>query len=226
MRQIAISKFADVEFCGLKPVYNFIEERRPRFRPCVFIGARQHAVSAGEDAEKEYETISAEELLRRLRDEGSVLEFPNEAVSVRFEFGGMGFSGRLDKLLKFGRSVVVCDEKFTSRAGGVFAKKYECQLSAYCNGLANGVMKVRGRALGEGVLRGFDLYYRLLERDLVGRHLVGKGEPKPFSEPFVASRLEKFAGILEGRFERRELACGEPAKCAVCEYRDGCEFSC
>ncbi len=226
MRAVPISKFADVEFCGLKPVYHFLEERRPHFRPCVAIGVRQHAISAEEDAEKEYEAVSVDELLRRLQDEGSALEFPNEAVSVRFAFGGLTFSGRLDKLLKFGRSVVVCDEKFTSRAGGLFSGKYECQLSAYCNGLANGIMRVRGRELGEGVLRGFDIYYRIIERDLLGRHPLGKGEPKPFDAGFVASRLERFAGILEGRFERRELACGEPAKCLVCEFREGCEFSC
>jgi len=226
MRPIPISKFADVEFCGLKPVYHFLEERRPRFRPCVAIGARQHAVSAEEDAEKEYETVSVGELLRRLKDEASALEFPSEAVGVKFAFGGMEFCGRLDKLLKFGRSVVVCDEKFTSRAGGLFSAKYECQLSAYCNGLASGVMKVRGRPLGEGVFRGFDIYYRIIERDLVGRHFLGEGKPKPFDAGFVAARLERFAGIMEGKFERRDLACGEPAKCACCEYSEGCEYSC
>lgn len=221
--RVAISKFADLAFCELKIVHTFIDARQPSFRPCVAAGARQHAESAREDAEREWEETTAEEVLQALQDPVKSLELPSESVSVRFNSNGHEFAGRLDKLVKQGSEAVVVDEKFTGGRGGCFRQKYVRQLSSYCFGLANGSMSVCGVEIGERVLRGMNLSCRIVERDIHSREIVGEVK-FGFDEKLVESSAERFAEILNGGFERRELACGELEKCVSCEYRRLCEY--
>jgi len=218
---VAISKFADLSFCELKIVHHFIDGSRPSFHACVPAGARQHAASAREDAEREWEETTAEGILEALRDPKKSLELPSESVSVSFNARGFSFRGRLDKLVKTGSGVVVVDEKFTGGKGACFRGKYVQQLSTYCYGLANGKLSVCGVQLGEGLLRGHALSCRIVERDIRTRREVG-GTAFPFNEELVASSIGRFAEIMGGGFERRELACGELEKCVACEYRRAC----
>ena len=223
MKSIPISKFADLGFCELKIVYHFLEERKPAFHPCVFAGGRQHSVSAGEDVLKPRVAVSLEELLEAVRDWGSVVEFPSESVRVEFMSHGFLFCGRLDKLVKEGRKAIVIDEKFTSSGGStLFREKHFIQLNAYCNGLLNGRTIVSGVELGERVFAGLQLEGRLVERDIESRVLLCEPRSIGFDEARLHGLLERFAEIMRGGLDGRELACGEPGRCAACEYRLGC----
>ncbi len=215
MLTVPISKFADMGFCELKLVHSLIDGARPRFRPCVAEGTRQHALSAREDAKKPYKEVSEKELLDSLRDEKTSVELPSESVRVRFEHRGTVFSGRIDKLMKEGRKVFVVDLKF-GRGGGAFAGKYECQLLSYCKALRDGEVRFKGGGKGLAVFSGMELYYVIAEG---GLHA---GEPVPFEEARLLPRLRRFDALMRGEFERRELACGEPGKCALCEFGHLC----
>lgn len=219
---IPISKFADMAFCELKLVHSVIDRARPQFRPCVFEGTKHHAISAEEDARKPYKRMSGKELLESLRDERSCVELPSESVRVRFEHGGSCFSGRIDKLLKEEKKVVVVDLKFTGRAGGVFSQKYECQLLSYCKALKDGEVRFRGGGGGSSFFKGMELCYQIIEMDIVTRKPFAPKKPVPFDETRLLPKLKRFESLMRGDYERQELACGEPEKCACCEFNYLC----
>ena len=224
--RIAISRFADLGFCELKLVYHFLEERKPVFHPNVYLGGVQHAASAEEDSQKPHVSVTLEELLDALKDGESVIEFPSESVRVEFRHSGLTFSGRLDKLVKSGREAFVIDEKFTGGNGGQFHGKYAKQLSAYCHGLADGKTSVGGVTIGEKVFAGLSLSGKIVERDIESRAPLGEPLTVMFDEESFKPSLERFSEIMRGSFEARELACGNPARCAICEYRSECENRC
>jgi len=224
--RIPISGFADLGFCELKVVHRFLEERKPVFHQNVYLGGAQHATSAEIDALKPHTTVTLDELLEALRDEESVIEFPSESVRVEFSSHGFTFSGRLDKLVKQGREAFVIDEKFTGGNGGQFHQKYAKQLSGYCYGLADGKTSVGGVALGEKVFAGLSLSGKIVERDIESRAQLGEPLLVMFDAQSFRPSLERFSEIMRGSFEARELACGNPARCAICEYRSECGHRC
>ena len=221
---VSISKFADMAFCELKLVHSIIDGARPQFRPCVMLGTKNHAMAAEEDARKPYKRLSGRELLEGLRDETSSFELPSESVRVRFEHGGSVFAGRLDKLVKQEKKVMVVDLKFTGKAGGVFKEKYECQLLSYCKALRDGEVKFKGGVGGREMFKGLDLYYVLMEMDIMSRKLLVESRPVKFDETRLLPKLRKFEAIMRGDFTRGELACGEPEKCERCEFGHLCAY--
>ena len=224
MKSIPISKFADLGFCELKLIYHFLEERKPTFYPCVFLGGKQHALSAYEDSLKPRASVSREELLEALKGPASIVEFPAESVQVRFESHGFLFAGRIDKLVKSGNSVVVIDEKFTNGGSHLFAEKYAVQLRAYCNGLANGRTVVGGVLLGDRVFAGLPLFGKVVEKDIESRALLRESCHIKFNENEFNPLLERFAEIMKGGLGKKELACRDRNRCSVCEYRNQCEY--
>lgn len=224
MESIPISKFADLGFCELKIVYHFLEARKPSFSTHVYLGGKQHAVSAYEDSLKPRTSVSLNDLLEALKDSESIIEFPSESVHVKFESRGFIFRGRIDKLIKSGRIATVIDEKFTNMGSSIFADKYTTQLCAYCNGLANGKTIVSGIELGERVFAGLLLTGKVIERDIESRALLRESCHLEFHESKFTPLVERFTKIMKGDFDRKELACRKPEKCALCEYRNRCEY--
>jgi hypothetical protein len=222
LKPVAVSKFADIEYCELKVVHHFVNRLKPSFHPCVGRGAAQHAESAAEDSRRPKVAVPLGELLSSLKDGESIVEFPSESVRVEFRAHGFTFSGRLDKLLKTGGDAIVVDEKFSGGNSEIFMRKYEAQLSAYCYGLANGRTYANGVALGENVFNCLKLSCIIVGRDIATRERLGEPKRFEYSASAFEPALSRFANVVKGAFGEKELACNSIRKCAACEYRLEC----
>lgn len=220
--RVAISRFAELALCEYKVYLRFVAaaEPRPSFwqRQRMIAGSTQHAAS--KRLEPEAPALSRDEVLQKLLDAESTLEFPSESVFVTFRYAGHTLSGRIDKLRKERATALVIDEKYVSAAHCAVQPHHALQLNAYCRALADGALSCGGMDLGTRLFAGRQMLYQIVERHRETRELLFASEPQPCAA--IDASLQRFCAILEGEAEPAKSA---GSRCAWCEFGAACARS-
>lgn len=217
--RVAISRFAELALCEYKVYLRFVAaaEPRPSFwqRQRMIAGSAQHAAS--KRLEPEMPALSRDEVLQKLLDAESTLEFPSESVFVRFGYDKHTFSGRIDKLRKERTTALVIDEKYVSTAHGAVQPHHALQLNAYCRALADGALSCGRMELGARLLAGKQILHQIVERHRETREILFASEPQPYAA--IDASLQRFCAILEGEAEPVKST---GSRCAWCEFGVAC----
>lgn len=220
---IPISQFATMGYCEYLPVLIFLKRAKP-VRRRLEVGRRQHQRSQEEDS-RNCREVRPERLLKGLLSRDSCIEMPSEGIRVGFGHRGYFFLGQPDKVTKRGEKIVVTDEKFVRRSYGRIFKDREYQLSAYCHGLKSGsvgyALGSKTLWLGKGLLKDYQFFYRIVERDRLTREILYESMLIPFGDRFN-ELLQRFTDIIGGRYKKETLINRNPGKCKACSFRLAC----